>query len=117
MDCIRCGLHWIENFIFSLNCIGLRSRMKSRQMDVDRIAIGLDWTGLEIRRDIVGGIRSRAKIQFSQMSTTAWRQFFLKVFKKAAYSVKIVRMREMALCTYLQEYFGILLVSMNRETL
>ena len=60
---------------------GLRSRMKSGQMDIDWIAIELDWIGLDIRRGIVGGIRSRAKIRISQMSTTAGRQFFLEVFK------------------------------------
>ena len=81
MDCIRCGLHWIESSIFVLNCIGLRSRMKSGQMDIDWIAIELDWIGLETRRGIVAVIRSRAKIRISQMSTTAGRQFFLEVFK------------------------------------
>ena len=55
--------------------------MKSGQMDIDWIAIELDWIGLEIWRGIVGGIRSRAKIRISQMSTTAGRQFFLEVFK------------------------------------
>ena len=50
-------------------------------MDIDWIAIELDWIGLEIRRGSVGGIRSRAKIRISQMSTTAGRQFFLEVFK------------------------------------
>ena len=81
LDCIGCGLHWIGSCIFLLNCIGLRSRMKSGQMDIDWIAIELDWIGLDIRRGIVGGIRSRAKIRISQMSTTAGRQFFLEVFK------------------------------------
>ena len=57
------------------------SKLKSGQMDIDWIAIELDWIGLEIRRGSVGGIRSRAETRISQMSTTAWRQFFLKVFK------------------------------------
>ena len=81
MDCIRGGLHWIESSIFLLNCIGLRSRMKNGQMGIDWIAIELDWIGLETRRGIVAGIRSRAKIRISQMSTTAGRQFFLEVFQ------------------------------------
>ena len=81
MDCIRGGLHWIESSIFLLNCIRLRSRMKSGQMGIDWIAIELDWIGLETRRGIVGGIRSRAKIRISQMSTTAGTQFFFEVFK------------------------------------
>ena len=50
-------------------------------MDIDWIATELDWIGLEIRRGSVGEIRSRAETRISQMSTTAWRQFFLKVFK------------------------------------
>ena len=50
-------------------------------MDIDWIATELDWIGLEIRRGSVGGIRSRAEIRISQMSTTAGRQFFLEVFK------------------------------------
>ena len=81
MDCIRGGLHWIESSIFLLNCIGLRSRMKSGQMDIDWIAIELNWIELHVRRGIVGGIRARAKIRISQMSTTAGRQFVLEVFK------------------------------------
>ena len=62
MGCIRGGLHWIESSICLLNYIGLRSRMKSGQMDIDWIAIELAWIGLDIRRGIVGAIRSRAKI-------------------------------------------------------
>ena len=81
VDCIGCGLHWVESFLCLLNCNGSGSRIKSRHMDIDWIAIELDWIGLEIRRGIVGGIRSRAKIRISQMSTTAGRQFFLEVFK------------------------------------
>ena len=81
MDCIRGGLHWIENFIFLLNCIRLRSRMKSAQMGIHWIAIKLDWIRLETRRGIVGEIRSRAEIRISQMPSTAGRQFFLEVFK------------------------------------
>ena len=81
VDCIFCGLHWIESFLFPLNCIGSRSRIKSRRMDIDWIATELDWIGLEIRRGSVGEIRSRAKTRISQMSTTAGRQFFLEVFK------------------------------------
>ncbi len=84
VDCIGCGLHWIESFLFLLNCNGSRSRIKSRHMDIDWIAIELDWIGLEIRRGSLGGIRSRAETRISQMSTTAWRQFFLKVFKSYA---------------------------------
>ena len=81
MDCIRGGLHCIESSMCLLNYIGLRSTMKSGQMDIDWIAIELGWIELDIRRGIVGGIRSRAKIRISQMSTTAGRQFFLEVFK------------------------------------
>ena len=81
VDCIGCGLHWIERFLFLLNCNGSPSRIKSRHMDIDWIAIELDWIGLEIRRGSVGGIRSRAKTRISQRSTTAGRQFFLEVFK------------------------------------
>ena len=81
MDCIRGGLHWIESSIQLWNYIGLRARVRSGQMDVDWIAIELDWIGLDIRCGIIGGIRSRAKIRISQMSTTAGRQFFFEVFK------------------------------------
>ena len=75
MDCIRGGLHWIESSIFLLNCIRLRSRMKSGQMGIRWIAIKLDWIRL------FGEIRSRAEFRISQMPTTAKRQFFLEVFK------------------------------------
>ena len=81
MDCIGCGLHWIESFLFLLNCNGSRSRIKSRRMDIDWIATELDCIGLEIRRGSVGEIRSRAETRISQMSTTARRHFFLEVFK------------------------------------
>ena len=81
MACIRGGLHWIESSICLLNYIGLRSGMKIGQMDIDWIAIELDWIGLDVRRGIVGGIRSRAKTRISQMSTTAGRQFFWEVFE------------------------------------
>ena len=82
MDCIRGGLNWIESSICLLNYIGLRSRMKSGQMDIDWIAIELDWIGLETRRGIVCGMRSRAKIRISQMPTTAGRQFFFGSVQK-----------------------------------
>ena len=61
MDCIRGGLHWIESSIFLLNCIRLRSRMKSGQMGIHWIAIKLDWIRLETRRGIVGEIRLQAE--------------------------------------------------------
>ena len=76
MHCIILGLHWIESSICLLNCIGLRSRMKNGQMDIEWIAIELDWIALDVRRGIAGGIRSRAKIRTSQMSTMAGKQFF-----------------------------------------
>ena len=82
VDCIGGGLHWIESFTFLLNCIRLRSRMKSGQMEIHWIAIKLDWIGLETRRGIVGEIRSRAEIRISQMLTTAGRHLFLGSVQK-----------------------------------
>ena len=70
VDCIRCALHWIDSSIFLLNCIGLRSRMKSGQMGIHWIAIKLDWIRLETRRGSGGEILSRAEIRISQMPST-----------------------------------------------
>ena len=50
-------------------------------MDIGWIAIELDWIGLDVRRGIVGGIRSRAQIGISQISTIAGGHISLEEFK------------------------------------